>query len=58
MTWGRALDFCQSAGMQAVSLGDDKADEDITDILEKMLDVDFRMDSFWTSGHVTHSKDG
>ncbi len=57
MTWGRALDYCQAAGMQAVSLGADKADEDIERILETMLDKEeYAMDSFWTSGQVKHAK--
>lgn len=54
MTWSHALDFCQSAGMQAVALGDDKSDEDISAILSKLVDPAYGMASFWTSGYVSH----
>ena len=57
MTWGRALDFCNWAGMQAVSMWSGRPEEDVKAILDKIKDPEFFLDSFWTSGYVTHSKD-
>lgn len=58
MTWSEALDFCQSAGMQAVSLTKQKPREEVQTLLNTLNEKGSYgdMTSFWTSGHITHPK--
>jgi len=54
MTWDDALNFCQSAGLRGLSLGNSKTEEDIEELMSKALDPDLRMETFWVAGYVLH----
>jgi hypothetical protein len=54
MTWDDSLDFCQSAGLRGVSLGTDKTEEEVEDLMELVMDEQLKMNTFWVAGYVMH----
>lgn len=56
MSYFDALNFCQSVGMQAVTLDSKKSEKEKRDVL-KLAD-DLGLKSFWTSGFVGKEKWG
>ena len=54
MTWDDALNFCQIAGLRGVSLGTDKSEEEVEDLMELVMDDQLKLDTFWVAGYVMH----